>query len=206
MGFFARYCWAPVLDLVMRQEPITAQRRKVVPLATGRVLEIGMGSGLNLAHYDPARVEKVWGVDPAVELQEWSRRRAAAASGLAVEMQTGSAEALPFDAGAFDTVVTTFTLCSIPDAARAVREMRRVLRRGGRLLFAEHGLSADDGVARWQNRLNGAWHALSGGCNMNRPIATLLRDGGFALERVETAYLPGPRLLGYNYWGSAVPA
>src|SRR5689334_22269602 len=130
----------------MRQEPITAQRRKVVPLATGRVLEIGMGSGLNLAHYDPARVEKVWGVDPAVELQEWSRRRAAAASGLAVEMQTGSAEALPFDAGAFDTVVTTFTLCSIPDAARAVREMRRVLRSGGRLLFAEHGLSADDGV------------------------------------------------------------
>src|SRR5437868_7347927 len=109
MGFFARYLWAPVLDLVMRQEPITAQRRKVVPLATGRVLEIGMGSGLNLAHYDHARVGKVCGVDPAVEMQERSRGRAAA-SGLDVELLTGSAEELPFDAGSFDTVVTTFTL------------------------------------------------------------------------------------------------
>src|SRR5690348_5592279 len=113
MGFVARYLWAPVLDFVMRQEPITEQRRKVVPHAAGRVLEIGVGSGLNLAWYDRDRVEKLWGIDPAVELQGRSRARAAASS-VEVEILTGSAERLPFDAGSFDTVVTTYTLCSIP--------------------------------------------------------------------------------------------
>ena len=202
MGFVGRYVWAPVLDLVMRQEPITRQRRKVVPLAAGRVLEIGVGTGLNLGLYDPARVEKVWGLDPAVELQGKSRTRAAG-SGVAVEVLTGSAEDIPFDDASFDAVVTTFTLCSIPDVGRALREMRRVLRPAGRLLCAEHGLSADADVARWQNRLNPAWRVLSRGCNMNRPIPTLLREGGFGVDGIETIYLPGPRVLNFHYWGSA---
>ena len=205
MGFAARYLWAPFLDWCMRQEPVMHQRAKVVPLASGRVLEIGIGSGLNLAYYDPTRVEQVCGLDPAVELQDRSRARAAQ-SKVAVQLFTGSAEEIPFERASFDTVVTTFTLCSIPDVARALREMRRVLKPSGRLLFTEHGLSADPGVARWQNRLNRAWLLISGGCNMNRPIATLLRDGGFTTAGVETLYLPGPRILTYNYWGSAVPA
>jgi ubiquinone/menaquinone biosynthesis C-methylase UbiE len=169
------------------------------------VLEIGMGSGLNLAFYDAGRVERVCGLDPAVELQERSRVRAGA-SGVPVELLTGSAEEIPFDDASFDTVLTTFTLCSIPDVARALREMRRVLRPAGTLLFAEHGLAPDAGVARWQNRLNPAWLLISRGCNMNRPIAALIDEAGFAVDRVETLYLPGPRVLGYNYWGAAVPA
>ena len=205
MGFVARYVWAPVLDFVMRQEPVTRQRQKVVPLASGRVLEIGVGSGLNLALYDPRRVEKVWGVDPAVELRERSRVRAAG-SAIDVELLTGSAEEIAFEDASFDTVVTTFTLCSIPDVRRALGEMRRVLKPSGRLLFAEHGLSPDPDVARWQERLNPAWHFVSRGCNMNRPVASLLRQGRFAIESVETLYLPGPRVLNYHYWGTATPA
>jgi ubiquinone/menaquinone biosynthesis C-methylase UbiE len=204
VGLVARYIWAPFLDFAMRQEPVMRQRAKVVPRASGRVLEIGIGSGLNLAYYDPSRVERVWGLDPAVELQDRSRARAAAST-VAVQLLTGSAEDIPFERASFDTVVTTFTLCSIPDVRRALREMHRVLKPSGQLLFTEHGLSADAGVARWQNRLNRAWLLISGGCNMNRPIASLLRDGGFTTDRVETLYLPGPRILTYNYWGTAVP-
>ncbi len=205
MNLFARYVWAPLLDFVMRQEPITRQREKVVPLASGRVLEIGVGSGLNLALYDPARVEEICGLDPAVELQERSRARAAAGT-LTVRHFTGSAEEIPFASGAFDTVLTTFTLCSIPDVTLALREMRRVLKPSGRLLFAEHGLSPDPDVARRQNWLNPAWRVFSRGCNMNRPIPSLLRDGGFAPTSLETLYLPGPRVLNYHYWGAAAPA
>jgi len=205
VGLFARYIWAPLLDFVMRQEPIMRQREKVVPLAGGRVLEIGVGSGLNLAFYDPARVEEICALDPAVELQARSRLRAAAGS-VPVRHFTGSAEEIPFASATFDTVVTTFTLCSIPDVTQALREMRRVVKPSGRLLFAEHGLSPDPDVAGWQNRLNPAWRIFSRGCNMNRPIASLLRDGGFAPTSFETLYLPGPRVLNYHCWGAAAPA
>jgi ubiquinone/menaquinone biosynthesis C-methylase UbiE len=205
MGLIARYVWAPILDYLMRQEPVMRQREKIVPLAAGRILEVGVGSGLNLPLYDAGRVERVCGLDPAVELQGRSRTRAAAGC-VPVQLFTGSAEEIPFADGSFDAVLTTFTLCSIPDVGRALGEMRRVLKPSGRLLFAEHGLSDDAGVARWQNRLNPAWLLISRGCNMNRPIASLLRGGGFAIDRVETLYLPGPRVLSYHYWGTAVPA
>jgi ubiquinone/menaquinone biosynthesis C-methylase UbiE len=205
MSILERWVWAPLLDWVMRQEPIMRQRAKVVPQAAGRVLEIGMGSGLNLAYYDASQVERVWGLDPSAELQERSRARAGATR-VPVELLTGSAEDIPFDDASFDTVLTTFTLCSIPDVGRALREMRRVLRPAGRLVFAEHGLAPDAGVARWQQRLNPAWLFLSGGCNMNRPIAALLGEAGFVVAGLETLYLPGPRVLTYNYWGAAVPA
>lgn len=180
------------------------QRRKVVPLARGRVLEIGIGSGLNLSFYDPARVERVSGLDPAVELQDRSRIRAAATT-IDVQLLTGSAEDIPFEDKTFDTVVSTFTLCSIPAVGRALREMRRVLKPEGRLLFAEHGLSADAAVARWQQRLNPAWRVISRGCNMDRPIASLLRESGFVADPIETLYLPGPKVLNFHYWGAAAP-
>jgi len=178
-------------------------RRKVVPGARGRVLEVGMGSGLNLSAYDRTHVEKVWGIEPSLALQAVARERAAAA-GIQVEFVGLSGEDIPADEASFDTVVTTWTLCSIPDAARALGEMRRVLRPAGRLVFAEHGIAAEPGVARWQHRLNPLWRRFSSGCNMNRSIPDLIREAGFEIEGLETEYLPGPKVLAYNYWGVAV--
>ena len=205
MGFYAKYVWAPILDLAMRDEATTAQRRKVVPGARGRVLEVGFGSGLNFPYYDPASVETITGLEPCAELQEKARKRAVAAS-LSVELVTGSAEDMPFDRATFDTVLVTWALCSIPDPRAALREMRRVLKPEGTLLFAEHGLASDERVARWQHRLNPVWRTVSGGCNFDRPIDGLVREASFTIERLNTAYLPGPKVLTYNYWGRAVPA
>jgi SAM-dependent methyltransferase len=205
MSLYAKYVWAPLLDWCMRQPPVLEHRRKVVPLARGRVLEVGIGSGLNLPYYDTPRVEKVWGLEPSPELRAVASARAANA-GLHVEILDAAGEAVPMDDRFFDTVLTTWTMCSIADVPRALREMRRVLKPEGRLVFAEHGLSADAPVARWQNRLNPVWRILSGGCNMNRHIAPLVRDAGFRFEALETAYLEGPRVLTYTYWGTAAPA
>jgi ubiquinone/menaquinone biosynthesis C-methylase UbiE len=204
MGLFDRFVWAPLLDFVMRQEPIMRQRAKVVPRARGRVLEIGIGSGLNLGVYDRAHVGTLCGLEPS----EGLRTRAAARArqlGIALDFVGLDGQDIPAADHTFDTVVTTFTLCSIPDASRALREMRRVLRPDGQLLFAEHGVAPDASVARWQHRLNGAWRTLAGGCNMNRDIPALIRGAGFRPTELDALYLPGPKVLTYNYWGVAVP-
>jgi SAM-dependent methyltransferase len=205
MGLYAKYVWAPILDWCMRQPPVLEHRQRVVPLARGRVLEIGIGSGLNLPYYDASRVEKVWGLEPCPELRAVARGRAERA-GLSVEIVDAAGEEIPMDDRFFDTVLTTWTMCSIAEVGRALGEMRRVLRPDGRLVFAEHGLSSEERVARWQNRLNPLWRVVSGGCNMNRRIAPLVRDAGFRFESLETAYLEGPRLLTYTYWGTAAVA
>jgi ubiquinone/menaquinone biosynthesis C-methylase UbiE len=204
MGVYERFVLPRVLDFAMRQEPISRQRAKVVPLASGRVLEIGIGSGLNLRYYERSRVEKLWGLDPSLELQKVARRRATEA-GIDVEFLALSSESIPLDDASVDTVVTTYTLCTIPDAPRALQEMRRVLRPGGRMLFSEHGRAPDEGVKRWQDRLNPVWKKIGGGCNLNRPMADLIADAGFALRGLETMYLPGPRPMTYTYWGAAEP-
>ncbi len=202
-SFWDRHVMPRLIGCACASKPIMKQRAKVVPTAEGRVLELGIGGGLNLAFYDPARVHSVSGVDPSLELRE----RALAAprpDGLQVEIREGVAEALPFDAGAFDCVVCTFTLCSVQSPAAALAEARRVLKPGGRFLFAEHGLAPDEGVVRWQKRLEPAWKAIAGGCHLTRPITAAIAASGFVVASNAGMYLPGtPRALGWSEWGEA---
>jgi ubiquinone/menaquinone biosynthesis C-methylase UbiE len=205
MGLYATYILPAVLDRVMRQEPVRRQREKVVPRARGRVLEIGVGSGLNLAFYDRTKVERLFGLDPSLDLQRLARRRAEAV-GLETEFIPVSSEEIPLEDASVDTVVITYTMCSIPDVDRALQEMHRVLRPEGSLLFSEHGRAPDAGVVRWQDRLNPIWRRISGGCNLNRAIPDLLGAAGFRLVELDSMYLPGPRLLTFTSWGMATRA
>lgn len=202
MGFYARTILPALIDFSMRQRPIMKQRAKVVPLARGKVLEVGIGSGLNLSFYRPEHVERVWGLDPSIELQQRARSRAASA-GVDVEFVGLSGEDIPIESEFFDTVVVTYTLCSIPDASRALGEMARVLKSGGRLLFSEHGIAPDPRVSRRQRAFDLWWSMLAGGCHLTRPVPELLRRAGFEFEDLNAAYLPGPKPLTYNYWGVA---
>ena len=192
--------WA--LDVVCGLPMVSRMREKVVPRAQGHVLEIGIGTGLNLPHYDPARVTRITGLDPALALQPRARQRVAEST-IPVELIGLSAERIPLPDATFDSVVVTYALCSIPDAVAALREMRRVMKPDAPLLFCEHGLSPDPGVARWQNRLQPIWGPVAGGCHLNRDMPALLRTAGFELNALETAYLPGPKPWTYHYWGSA---
>ena len=202
MGFYERKILPALIDFSMRQRPIMKQRAKVIPLARGKVLEVGIGSGLNLQFYRRENVERIWGLDPSLELQQRARSRAAAAE-IDVEFIGLSGEQIPIDSAFFDTVVVTYTLCSIPDVARALDEMARVLKSGGRILFCEHGISPDVHVRRRQHSFDRWWPRVAGGCHLTRPVPELLRQAGFRLEELNAAYLPGPKPLTYNYWGAA---
>jgi len=179
------------------------QREKVIPLAEGEVLEVGLGSGLNLPYYDTSKVSKVWGLEPSEGMRRLAHKRVRQ-SQLELEMLHLRGEEIPLESSTIDTVVVTYTLCSIPDAERALRGMRRVLRPGGRLLFCEHGLAPDEPVRKWQHRINPGWRLLSGGCNVNRDIPGLLESSGFRIVVDERMYIPGAKFLSYNYWGTAV--
>lgn len=194
--------WA--LDLACGLPMIGRMRQQVVPLAQGRVLEVGLGTGLNMPHYNPARVTRITGLDPALELQPRARRRIEA-SGLDVELLALSAERIPRPDASFDTVVVTYSLCSIADPLAALREMRRVIAPGGSLLFCEHGRAPDASVARWQDRLQGLWGPLAGGCHLNRDIPALLQAAGLHCPQLHTGYLPGPKPWTFHYWGQAHP-
>ena len=203
MGFYAEQVLPHMIDLACSTRPTRKQREKIVPLATGDVLEIGFGSGLNLPFYDRQRVRKIWGLEPSGGM----RRKAAgpvAASGLDVEFIDLPGEEIPLQQNSVDTVLVTYSLCTIADAVQALEGMRRVLRPGGRLLYCEHGRAPDAGVHRWQDRLNPGWRTLAGGCNMNRDIPALILAAGFRIKSDERMYIPGIRVLSYNYWGTAV--
>jgi ubiquinone/menaquinone biosynthesis C-methylase UbiE len=180
------------------------QREKIVPRARGRVLEIGIGSGLNLAAYDAARVSTVHGLDPSPELTEMARR-AAEQVPFHVEFVHAGAEDIPLATGGFDTVIATYTLCSIADIHGALAEIRRVLAPGGEFLFCEHGRAPDASVRKWQDRVNPVWRRFAGGCNLNRDIPELVRESGFTVEGIEAMYIPGWRPASFNYWGGAAP-
>jgi ubiquinone/menaquinone biosynthesis C-methylase UbiE len=202
-SFYDRHVLPRLIGCACGARPIQRQRAKVVPDASGRVLELGIGGGLNLAFYDPAKVASVTGVDPSDELRA-KARAAPRAAGLEVEILDGQAERLAFEAASFDTVVCTFTLCSVGSPASALAEARRVLKPGGRFLFSEHGLAPDPAVQRWQRRLEPVWKRLAGGCHLTRPVAATIELAGFAIEAVETMYLPGaPRAMGWSEWGCA---
>jgi ubiquinone/menaquinone biosynthesis C-methylase UbiE len=194
-----------LVDLACGLRAVRRQRMKVVPLAHGKVLEVGIGTGLNLEHYDKARIERLVAVDPGLEMHPLAQARARQA-GLTIELVGLSAEELPFDAATFDTVLVTYALCTIPDPRAALLEMRRVLKRGGVLVFCEHGLAPDISVQRWQHRLTPLWTKVAGGCHLDRDVPALLREAGFRSPDLQTAYLSGPRVLAYNFWGTAVAA
>lgn len=202
MSFYDRYCLPLIIDFSCGLKAVRKQREKVVPLARGQVLEVGIGTGHNLSHYDAAKIEKIWGLDPATDMHRKARKRLAG-SKLDVELIPLSAETIPGEDARFDTVVLTYTLCSIPDPVTALKEMKRVLKPGGTLIFCEHGLAPDAGVARWQHRLTPVWRKISGNCHMDRDVPELLAAGGFVPDDLQQGYIPGPKVLTYNYWGTA---
>lgn len=201
MNLYERWVLPPILDLVMQQKHLTQYRRAVVAAARGRVLEIGVGSGLNFPLYGK-QVELVCGIDPSPRLLAIARRRAKGL-GVPVDFLLGSATAIPLADDSVDTVVMTWTLCSIPDPLAALREMRRVLKPDGNLCFVEHGLSPDPGVERWQHRITPAWRRIAGGCHLDRKIDELIRLAGFELTNLHVEYAPGPRAMSYMYEGCA---
>lgn len=202
MGFYDRHVLPRLIDYACGMGEVMKTRSKIVPQAEGRVLEIGIGTGLNLGFYDPAKVQVVIGVDPAAQMQALARQRAAA---IAIPVETIALELGEIQASdaSFDSIVCTFTLCTIPDVAAALKEMRRVLKPGGRFLFAEHGLAPDAPVVRWQHRLTPLWKPFAGGCHLNRDIPRLIEAGGFAIRELQTGYLQGPRPMTFVYRGWA---
>ena len=202
MGLYTRFLLPKIVDFTCRTKPCMRQREKVVPSALGCVLEVGFGSGLNLPFYDKAKVRRVWALDPSGELWGMAEERVRGA-GFPVEFLKAAAEEIPLPDRSADTVLVTFTLCTVPDVSRALREMARVLKPGGELVFSEHGLAPDEDVRRWQNRLNPIWSAFGGGCNLNRPIPSLLEEGGFRMRELSSMYIPGWRPASFNYWGRA---
>jgi ubiquinone/menaquinone biosynthesis C-methylase UbiE len=202
VGFYARRVLPHIINLAMQNKDATRLRADSIPQARGAVLEIGIGSGLNLPFYS-SKVQTVFGVEPSAELQRMARKREALGH-IKVEFLSQSAEdALPLPDESIDTIVMTWTLCSIPDAPRALAQMKRVLKPNGRLLFIEHGRSPDAKVAVWQDRLTPVWKKIGGGCHLNRKPDELLAAAGFAIGELKTDYLPGPRPMTYTYQGFA---
>jgi ubiquinone/menaquinone biosynthesis C-methylase UbiE len=203
MGLYQKFILPRLIDTAMRRVEVTARRQELIPKASGAVLEIGIGSGLNLPFF-AGSVTRLAGVDPSAELLSMARRKLSGVR-FPVELCCRSANELPFDDRSFDTAVLTWALCSIPDPALALAEVKRVLQPGGRLLFVEHGLSSDGKVQKWQHRLTPLWKRIGGGCHLNRKVDDLVRSAGFRIIELQTTYLPGPRPLSFTYQGIASP-
>jgi SAM-dependent methyltransferase len=203
MGFYRKFILPCLTDLAMRNGELKPFRERVIGSAEGRVLEIGAGSGLNLKFYRGATRE-VLALEPDPKLMAMAQRKSRDAS-CPVRFLAGSAEAIPLDDRSVDTVVTTWTLCTIPDAVHALQEMRRVLKPGGLLMFVEHGLSPEDGIQKWQDRLTPVWKTIGGGCHLNRPISSLIERSGFHIDALDAGYIRGPKPMCFMYEGRARP-
>jgi ubiquinone/menaquinone biosynthesis C-methylase UbiE len=207
MSFYQEHVVPHLVNLAMRNRELVPYRERVLAGAEGRVLEIGIGAGANLKFY-PQRVKEIVALEPSAKLISMARRAAGESSHriAAVNFMEASAEAIPLEPGTVDTVVMTWTLCSIPAPLQALREMRRVLKPGGQLLFVEHGQSADGSVKKWQDRLTPLWKRIAGGCHLNRPVSRLLEDAGFHVTHLSTGYMKhGPRPMTFLYEGIASP-
>lgn len=202
MGFYSRHVAPGLVDFACGAKPIAYQRRKVVPMASGVVLEIGAGGGRNFELYDRSKVARVIALEPEQAMVDRGRRRVP--EGLELEWLVRGAEDSGLAAGSVDTIVTTYTLCTIPDAVAALAGLRHVLKPEGRLLFCEHGLAPDESVTKWQRRIEPVWRPLAGGCRLTRDVEAMIGAAGWRIEAAERMYLPGtPRFAGYNVWGSA---
>lgn len=205
MNPWERFVVPNLIACACSTRPIMKQREKVVPKADGVVLELGCGSGTNFAMYDAGKVEKLYALEPAPGMMVKARRTAGALGiGKSIDFLETGAEAIPLADKSVDTAVITFVLCTIPDWKAALAETRRVLKPGGKVLFSEHGLSPDEGIAKWQRRIEPVWKPLAGGCHLTRDTTAMLREGGFEPHEAETMYLPNtPKIAGYVSWGSA---
>ena len=203
LGFYDKYILPKFLNCACGSKPINYQRDKIVPLAKGVVLDIGIGSGLNIPFYNKSNIDCLYGLDPSEELLKIAKS-VAKKNELKVEFLECSAEAIPLPDQSIDTVLVTYTMCTIPDIKLSNSEIMRVLKPEGRLLFCEHGLAPDKNIAKWQNRINPIWSKIAGGCNLNRDIPKLITSSGFKISNMEEMYLPStPKFAGYNYWGVA---
>ena len=204
MSLYDKYVLPKFLNCACGSKPVARQRKKVVPLAEGKVLEVGIGSGLNLPFYDKSKIDELWGLDPSEELSEMARK-VADSEQMEVNFISSGAEEITLPDDHFDSVLVTYTMCTIPEVIRANGEIRRVLKNGGKMIFCEHGEAPDENIRKWQKRINPIWGKFAGGCNINRKIPSLIEDSGFDIIELEEMYLPStPKIAGYNYWGYAV--
>ena len=204
MSLYDKYVLPKFLNCACGSNPVSRQRQKVVPLVEGKVLEVGVGTGLNLPFYDKSKIDELWGLDPSEELSDMARKLADREN-IVVNFISSGAEEIPLPDSYFDSVLITYTMCTIPEVARANKEIKRVLKRGGKLIFCEHGEAPDENIRKWQKRINPFWGKLAGGCNINRKIPSLIQNAGFEIVELEEMYLPKtPKIAGYNYWGYAV--
>lgn len=199
MGFYDRVILPRVVNCVCGMKPTSKQREKVVPLAAGNVLEIGIGSGLNLPYYNTTQVDRITGIDPSPEMWELN----AWDGDIDLEYMKASAEELQFKDNTFDSVVCTYTLCSIPDPNKALQEIKRVLKPEGKFIFTEHGLAPDEKVSKIQNRINPFWKKVGGGCHLNRNIESLISNNNMNFQTIDKMYIPGWKPASFNYWGVA---
>ena len=206
MGFYSERVVPRLVTCACGTKPVIRQRQKVVPLARGTVLEFGIGAGHNLPHYDASHVDKVIGIDPCSKSWELAEERANQAK-VKVEFIEGSAENIPLASASVDSVLITFTLCTVPNPQAALAEARRMLKPDGKLFFCEHGIAPDERVAKWQRRINPLWKRVFGGCHITRDTRALLKEAGFGIDAIEQMYLPGtPAVAGFNTWGEAAIA
>mgnify|MGYP001321010557 FL=1 len=200
---YENYVLPKMLDCCCSTKPISYQRKKIVPEASGTILEIGIGSGLNIPYYQKSKINKVIGLEPSEQLCKMAKKTADD-NNFSIDFLVNGAEEIELPSNSIDTILLTYTLCSIPEPYIALKEIMRVMKSDGRILFCEHGIAPDEVVQKWQNRINPLWGKLFGGCNINRDIPNILKNGGFKINSLDKMYLPStPKIVGYNYWGEA---
>jgi len=203
VGLYDKYILPHLLNCTCNQKPFVHQRRKVVPLAKGNILEIGIGSGLNIPFYEAEGIDKIWGIDPSEELIAMAKNQVKDDTP-DIELIISKAEEIDFEDDFFDTILMTYTMCTISNLSEAFTELKRVIKPTGKLIFCEHGMAPDENVIKWQNRINTFWPKISGGCNINKEIPSIIESSGFSISDLENMYLPKtPKVLGFNYWGTA---